>query len=87
MKIKSGFMLRDIAEQWVVVPLGPRVVEFNNIMMLSESGAFLWRLLEQGTNEDEMVISLLKEYDVEEDLARCDVKAFIEGIVSNGLWE
>jgi hypothetical protein len=61
MKLKSGFMLREIAGQWVVVPLGSRVVEFNSIMTLSETGAFLWRLLEKGTTEDEMVQAILEE--------------------------
>ncbi len=85
MKIKSGFMLREIAGQWVVVPLGPRVVEFKSIIELSESAAFLWRMLEQGTNEDEMVNALLKEYDVDEALARNDVKAFTDSIIDKSI--
>jgi hypothetical protein len=87
MKIKSGFMLREIAGQWVVVPLGSRVVEFNSIMTLSESGAFIWRLLEKGAAEDEIVSALLTEYDAEETLIRKDAAAFIENLVSKGLCE
>lgn len=37
--IKNWFMLREIAGQSVVVPIGSEVVEFNGIMTLSESGA------------------------------------------------
>ena len=80
MKIKSGFMLREIAGQWVVVPLGSRVVEFNNIMTLSESGAILWRLLEKGAEENELVLALLAEYDVDDVTARTDVKLFLGSI-------
>ncbi len=87
MKIKSGFILREIAGQWVVVPLGSRTVEFNCIMTLSESGAFLWRMLEQGTDVDEMVNALLKEYDVDETLAKQDVKNFVENITEKSLCE
>jgi hypothetical protein len=87
MKIKSGFMIREIAGQWIVVPLGSMVVEFNNIMTLSESGAFLWHMLEQGATEDDMVSALLKEYDASEALVKSDVHAFIESIASKQLFE
>ena len=87
MKIKSGFILREIAGQWVVVPLGPRVVEFNNIMTLTESGAFLWNMLEQGATADEMVNAMLSEYDAEETVVRRDVKAFTDSVFNAGLFE
>lgn len=87
MKIKSGFMLREIAGQWLVVPVGSRVVEFNNIMTLSESGAILWRLLEKGAEEDELVSALLSEYDVDEATARNDVRSFINSVSSKQLFD
>lgn len=87
MKIKNGFMLREIAGQWVIVPLGARVVEFNGIMTLSESGSILWRLLEKGADEDELVTALLAEYDVDELTARDDVRLFMSTIVEKELCE
>lgn len=87
MRIKDGFMLREIAGQWVVVPLGSRVVEFNNIMTLSETGAILWKLLEQGADEEEMISAILAEYDADEAAVRNDVHAFLDCIISKGLCE
>lgn len=87
MKIKSGFMLREIAGQWVVVPLGARVVEFNSIMTLTESGALLWRLMENGANEEEMIGALMAEYVVEEELATKDVHSFVDSVKDKGLCE
>lgn len=87
MKIKDGFMLREIAGQWVVVPLGSRVVEFNSIMTLTESGAILWRMMEKGSGEDEMIKALLAEYDVDESVVREDVHAFVESVVDKGICE
>lgn len=87
MKIKSGFMLREIAGQWVVIPIGARVVEFNNIMTLSESGAFLWRLLEQEITEEEMIAAMLKEYDADEQRIRQDINKFLADIRAVGLSE
>ncbi|MHB8062197.1 MAG: PqqD family protein [Ruminiclostridium sp.] len=85
MQIKNGFMLREIAGQSVVVPLGSRVVEFNGIMTLSESGALLWRKLEENSSVDEMVELLLTEYDIDRNTAQKDVEEFVEGMKSNSI--
>lgn len=70
-------MLREVAGQWVVVPLAERVVEFNGIMTLSESGAILWRLMEKDASEEDLVKAILAEYIIDEDTARADVKEFV----------
>lgn len=85
MKIKSNLMLREIAGQWIVVPLGERTVEFNAIMSLSESGAELWRLLEQGAQEPDLLAMLLREFDVAEDIAAADLKEFLSTLNEKGL--
>lgn len=87
MKIKSGFMLREIAGQSVVVPLGSRVVEFNGIMTLSESGALLWRELEKGASIDEMVDVILSEYDIDRETARNDVEQFVQSMLDTSIIE
>lgn len=88
MKIKQGFLLREVAGSWIVVPLGQRVVEFNGLMSLSESGALLWKRLEEEVqNEQELVSSITDEYDVEESVAREDIRAFINSITEKGLIE
>lgn len=87
MKIKSGFMLREIAGQPVVVPLGTRVVEFNGIMTLSESGALLWKELEKGSSADELVDLLLSVYDIDRETAQSDVEQFIQSMADTSLVE
>ncbi len=87
MKIKDGFMLREVAGQWVVIPLGERVVEFNGIMTLSESGALLWKQMEQNITEEELLKVILAEYSVDEETAREDISEFIKKINTAGLLE
>ncbi|AET70490.1 hypothetical protein Desor_5099 [Desulfosporosinus orientis DSM 765] len=87
MKIRDGFMLHEVAGQWVIVPLGERVVEFNGIMMLTESGALLWKVLEKDVSEEELVQAVLMEYFVDAETAKRDVREFIEDIRGKGLLE
>ena len=78
MKIKKGFMLRKVAEKNVVVPIGQASVDFNGIINLNDTGAFLWGILAKGCTYDELVTSLLAEYDVAEDIAKRDIDAFLK---------
>jgi len=76
-KIRPGFMLRKIVGQWVVIPLGGNV-QLNQMMTLNETGAFLWKIVENGTSEQTLVDSLLKEYDgIDKEMATEDVREFI----------
>ncbi|MBR4656518.1 MAG: PqqD family protein [Oscillospiraceae bacterium] len=78
MKIKSGFILRTIAGCKVVVSVGKRTMDFNGIINLNDTGAFLWERLEQGTDEDALVAAILENYtDVDEETARVSVREFV----------
>ncbi|MGN6713102.1 PqqD family protein [Anaerocolumna jejuensis] len=88
MKIKEGFLLREIAGSYVVVPIGQRVIDFNGLMSLNETGALLWSKLEKEVRTiNELVTLLCENYLVEEDRARVDIEAFINKITERGLIE
>ena len=77
MKLKSGFILREIAGSSIIVPVGERVKEFNGVINLNDTGVFLWKILEKGATAEEMVSALLNEYEVEKEVAEKDVSKFI----------
>lgn len=78
MKIKNGFILRSIAGSNIVVPVGAASVDFNGMITLNDSGAFLWRELEKGSDIDGLTAALLREYEVDEPTARKCSEEFIE---------
>ena len=77
MKIKSDFMLKEVAGYYVVVPVGNGALDFNGVINLNESGATLWRAMEKDVTEEELVAALTSEYDVDEHRAKADVVAFV----------
>lgn len=77
MKIKSDFILKKIAGSNVVIPLRSAAVNFNAVIKLSESGAFLWDKLSKGAEKEDLVQALLDEYDVDEATASSDVDKFL----------
>lgn len=76
MKLKDGFILREVAGEFVVIPSGDDL-DLNTMITLNETGAFLWKQLEQECTEDSLVAALLAEYDVEESAARTHAAAFV----------
>lgn len=86
MKLKSGFILREVAGDIVVIPSG-ETLDLNMMITLNETGAFLWKLLEKGAKETELIDALLDEYDVTVDVARECVKEFGEKLNENGFLE
>lgn len=80
MKIKEGFILRKVGIQYVVAATGKASENFNGMMRLNESGAFAFRLLQEGITEEELVRRIVAEYEVTEETVRKDVSRFLAGL-------
>ena len=82
MKIVSGFILRSVAGNNIVGPVGENAKKFNGVINLNESGVFMWKKLEQGIELDDLVKALTEEYDVDEQTARKDAQAFTQSLIT-----
>ena len=88
MKIKSGFVVQKVGGSYLAVAVGERADEFNALIRMNETGAFLWeKLAESELTEDALVGVLRAEYEVGGDIARNDVKRFVEQLERGGLLE
>ena len=85
MKIKEGFILREVAGSYIVVAVGDAVKNFNGIIKLNQTSAFLWEKLVKGATKEQLVEALLGEYDVEKDVAEKGVKSFINTLIKANL--
>lgn len=84
MKIKSDFVLRQVADTWVAVPVRQAMVDFGGMLTLNESGALLWKGLEQNTTREALANILTGEYDVSGEEALADVDEFIAKLEKAG---
>ncbi|MDY0064676.1 MAG: PqqD family protein [Bacilli bacterium] len=87
MKIKEGFMLREIAGEYIVVPVGRAAVDFNGIITLNGTGAFLWKQLKTNQSIDDLSNALGKEYKVKREVAFKDIRDFIDTLKKASLLE
>ncbi len=87
MKIKSGFVLREVGGDSVVVPIGERAKTFHGIINLNETGAFIWQFFSNEHTQEECVDALCAKYFVSREQAQCDVEKFISAMLAGGFLE
>ena len=87
MKIKSDFILRKVADSYVVVPVGKLTLDFNGIINLNETGAFLFELLQKGAEREDLIEKMLEEYEVSPEKAASDIDIFIQKVKEGDVLE
>ena len=85
MKIKDGFILREVAGNFIVVAVGSTAKSFNGMINLNDTGAFLWKKMQDGSDAEGLKNALLEEYEIDETTAEKHAKAFIDKLVKAGL--
>lgn len=87
MKIKEGYLVREIAGVSIVVPIGERVIDFKGIMTLNDTGNFIWKCLSNDISYIQLLSAILDEYEVDEDTARTDLCDFLDKARESGVLE
>lgn len=88
MKIKNGFILRDVGGKTFVVAVGERSREFKGMITLNETGKLIWKTLENEATFDDVVNAILNTYECDDKaLVESDVKAFIAKLEGDGILE
>ncbi len=87
MKVKSGFALKNIAGESIVMPVGDNIKSFDGAIVLNEVSAFVWNKLENGASRNELLEYILAEFDVDADKAASDLDALLEKLVGYGVAE
>ena len=87
MKIKGTFVLRDIAGDTVIVPVGETALSYNGMITTTKTGAVIWRELEKGCDRETLIQALLEQFDVDRDTAAMDTDEFLQQLENAGLIE
>ena len=87
LKIRSDFMLKQVAGEWIVVALAKASVKFKSMIRLNETGKLLWDALTDGADEARLCAIMTENYDVDEAKATADVNAFVASLREIGCLE
>lgn len=88
MKAKTGFNLRNVCGEQVIVAEGRENIDFSNIISMNETSAYLWNAIQgKDFTVDDFVKLLMQEYDVDEQTARKDAQALANQWLEAGICE
>lgn len=85
MKLKDGFVLREVAGEHIVVPVGERVVDLNGLLTLNATARVLWECLAAEQSEEDLVAALTDHFEVDDATAQADVALFVADLREKGL--
>lgn len=78
MKVSNQFILRTIADEYLLIPTGEAAMNVKGLISLSESGYLLYEKLKNECSKEELVQALKNEYEVDESTAVQDVEMFLQ---------
>ncbi len=77
MKAKSGFVLRTIANEYILMPTDEQIAKFNGAVLLNRVSAFIWEKLQEPVSLEGLLSALLEKYDIDEVSAAEDLDAVL----------
>ena len=77
MKLKYEFAVREIMDDYILVPMGEAALAFSSMITTSEVGAFLCGQLRKDVTREELLAKVLEEYDVDSQTAQADLDEFL----------
>ena len=89
MKTKTGFHLREVCGEYMLIAEGKENIDFSNIISMNESSAYLWKIVQQRESftVEDMADLLLEEYEVEHETALADCKTLANQWIEAGIVE
>ena len=87
MRYKGQFVVRQVVDEIVAVPVGDTAAKFNGMLLLNQASLVIWNCLEQDTSVDGIVQALTDAFEVSPEEARTDTLEFLEGLRTADLLE
>lgn len=88
MNTKTGFRIREVCGEKIIVAEGKENIDFSNIISMNDSAAYLWNSVEGKEFTIDTIVKLLLEiYDVDEETAKADSLAVIRQWADAGIIE
>ena len=77
MRVSKDFIPREIAGEFMLVPIGKATEKFNGLIAVNEVGFFIFSALNEERTEDELIEKILSEYDIDKETAQKDLSDFL----------
>ena len=87
MKAKTGFVLRNVVDEFILMPTGDNIGTFNGTVLLNEVSAFVWEKLQNPMSREDLLKAILDEFEIDRATASADLDALLETLRGYGVIE
>lgn len=87
MKAKTGFVLRNVVDEYILMPTGDNIGQFNGTVLLNEVSAFVWEKLQNPVSKEDLLKAILDEFEVQRAVAAADLDALLNTLRGYGVIE
>ena len=87
MKIKDGYILKDVAGAKIVIATGAQRLNFNGVMTFNEVGAVVFNMLDGTNSVQDIATKISEDYDVPFERVQTDVENLIKKMKEHNLIE
>lgn len=76
-RIKSGYILREIAGEYAIIPVNEECMITNAVMIPNDTAVFFWKAFQQISTIEDIVQKGISEYEAAEDTIRNATQRFV----------
>jgi hypothetical protein len=87
MKLRGEFVVRQVADNTVAVPVGQTALQFNGMIMLNDVSRVIWESMQQETDLEQIVTAVTDAFEVSREEARTDIVEFLDKLLKIQLLE
>ena len=85
MKAREGFILRNLAGEYLLMPKGEKIKSYDSVVLMNELSAFVWGKMQNPVTQSDLLEAVLNEYDVDEKTAREDLDGLLAELKEAGV--
>ena len=85
-KIKPGYVSREIAGEFLAIPVAPEL-DSSSIVILNPVSGLLWEKLQGDCTLPQLVKAVTEEFAIDESTAESDIKEFLQMLKESNMLE
>jgi hypothetical protein len=74
----SSIVTRKSGTEYILVPISNNIADMNSVFTLNETGAFIWDQIDGKKSVEEIIDSLVNEFEIDKSSATEDALKFID---------
>ena len=78
MKLQGEFVVRQVMDQIVAIPVGETALRLNGMILLNDVSRVIWENLETETSPEQILAEVTENFEVSEEEARADIEEFLD---------